>query len=103
MREPSFLHHLEALVGTLTAPSSYSTSLASATFTASGIGLAASSTYGIVLSAPTGTFDWSWTSTDAGSGARPQDIWARSTDSGTSWFAFNSSPTQFRVDATVTG
>ena len=90
------------LVGTLTSPSTYSASLASTTFTASGIILSASTTYWIVLVASSGTFDWSWTATETGTGTGFQDTWAESADSGSTWFAYDSSPTQFSVSATAT-
>src|SRR5262249_42151328 len=50
-----------SLVGTLTTPASIPTTLSDVTFTASGLDLAANSTYWVVLKATSGSFDWSWT------------------------------------------
>lgn len=57
------------LLGTLTSSGSYSSNLADTVFTASGITLAANTTYWLVLGASSGTFEWSWTATNSGSGA----------------------------------
>ena len=59
------------LLGTLTSPDTYPTSgVSSTTFTSTdGIALSANQTYWIVLTAPSGSFDWSWTADNAGTGA----------------------------------
>jgi len=57
-----------ALFGVLTSSGSYPSSLSDSVFTASGLTLAENTTYWLVLGASSGTFEWSWTSTNAGSG-----------------------------------
>ncbi len=91
------------LLETLTNPSTIPTALTADSFTSTGLALAANTTYWIVLAAPSGTYDWSWTADDTGSGTGFTDTWASSTDGGSTWFAYDSSPTQFNVTATVTG
>ena len=91
------------LVGTLTSPTTYSATPTNATFTSTaGIALAANTTYWVVLSAPSGSYDWSWSSEETGTGIGFTDTWAETTDGGTTWFAYNSSPTQMKVIATAT-
>jgi hypothetical protein len=89
-----------SFVGTLTAPGSYSSSLASTTFTTSGITLASDSTYWVVLKALSGEFDWSWTTANTGSGVGFQDTWGESDDAGATWFTYDTFPTQMSVSAT---
>ena len=90
------------LVGTLTSPASDTTeALSDTTFTSTGISLAANTTYWVVLSAPSGTIDWSFAGDDTGTGIGFTDTWAESTDSGSTYFAYDSLPTQMKVDATV--
>jgi hypothetical protein len=91
-----------ALMGTLTSPGSYSSTLAETTFTSSGISVAANSTFWVVLKAASGEFDWSWTSSNSGTGAGFQDTWGSSFDGGTTWYCYSIYPTQMRVDAAVT-
>jgi hypothetical protein len=90
-----------SLVGTLTSPNGYSSGLSDTTFTTAGIALAADSTYWVVLRAISGSFGWSWTASDSGTGAGFQDTWGQSIDGGSTWFAFDSSPTQMSVIATA--
>jgi hypothetical protein len=93
-----------SLVGTLTSPSSYLGPLVETTFTASGITLAANSTYWVVLYATSGEFDWAWAANDSGTGIGFQDTWSQSSDGGNSWFTFvgpDSYPTQMIVSASV--
>ena len=93
------------LVGTLISPASYSTSaLADTTFTASGITLAANSTYWAVLKANTGEFDWSFTddnSVTAGNGIGYQHTYGESDDAGTTWYTDDTDPQQMSVAATA--
>jgi hypothetical protein len=77
-----------SLVGTLTSPSSYLGPLVESTFTASGITLAADSTYWVVVHATGGEFDWAWASDDSFAGSGFTDTWAQSFDSGGSWFTY---------------
>ena len=88
------------LIGTLSSPTSYSSTLAPATFTASGISLAANSTYWVVLKANSGAFDWSYTNNDTGSGSGFQDTFGESDDAGATWTTYGSGPTQMSVLAT---
>ena len=92
------------LVGTLTSPSTYATTATSTAFTSTaGIALAANSTYWVVLIANTGSFDWSWTSDDTDyTGVGYTDSWAQTTDGGSTYFSYNTSPTQMTVNATPT-
>jgi hypothetical protein len=57
------------LIGALSSPATYSSSPAATTFNASGIALAANTSYWLVLSAASGSFDWSWTADNTGSGS----------------------------------
>ena len=92
-----------SLVGTLTSPTTYSTTAADTAFTSStGVSLAANGTYWVVLIANSGSFDWSFTTDDTGTGTGFADTWAQSFDAGTFWFSYDSSPTQMSVTATPT-
>ncbi len=89
------------LVGALTSPTTYASTATATDFTStSGISLAANTTYWVVLIADTGSFDWSWTSDDTGTGTGFTDTWGQSTDGGANYFTYNSSPTQMTVTAT---
>src|SRR5205807_3337578 len=90
-------------LGTLISPSSYSSSLATTTFSTSGMTLSPNSTYWLVLSANSGEFDWAWTSDNTGSGIGFQHTWGESDDAGATWFTFDTFPTQFSVAATPVG
>jgi hypothetical protein len=91
-----------ALVGTLASPGSYSGTLANDTFTSSGIKLAGSSTYWVVLKATSGEFDWGWASDSAGTGAGFQGVWGDSPDAGSTWFTDDSFPLQMSVSVAST-
>lgn len=86
-----------SLVGTLTSPGNYSTSLSNTTFSSSGLTLSANSTYWIVLKALSGEFDWAWTADNSGTGIGFQGAWGVSTDAGSTWFTYATYPTQFSV------
>ncbi|MBV9508320.1 MAG: hypothetical protein JO323_25295 [Acidobacteriia bacterium] len=58
-----------SLLGTFASPASYTSSLSSTVFTASGLPLSADTTYWLVLSGTTGSFDWSWTTDNSASSA----------------------------------
>lgn len=90
-----------SLVGTLTSPGSYSTSLSNTTFSSSGLALSPNSTYWIVLKALSGEFDWAWTTDSSGSGVGFQGTWGISTDAGSNWFTYAVYPTQFSVTTTA--
>jgi hypothetical protein len=79
-------------VGALISPGSYSNALASTSFTASGITLAANTTYWVVLSASSGNFNWAWTDSNIGSGVGFTHTWSGSDDAGSSWLTFHDSP-----------
>jgi hypothetical protein len=85
------------LVGTLTSPASYTSGTSETTFTASGIPLAAGTTYWIVLHAGSGTFNWSWTTDNTGTGTGYTHTWGESDDAGASWQTYNVHPLQMRV------
>jgi hypothetical protein len=90
-----------SLLGTLTPPDSYSSTLDSNTFTASDITLSPNTTYWLVLSADSGEFDWAWTTDNTGNGAGFQRTWGQSDDAGVTWFTIDTFPTQFTVTATA--
>lgn len=93
-----------SLIGSLVSPASYSTSLANTTFTAaSGLSLSANTTYWVVLKGTSGSFDWSWTSANTGTGAGYQNTWGETDDAGASWYTYDLFPTQIRVNATPVG
>ena len=90
------------LVGVLTSPASYPSTLADTTFTAGNLSLAADSTYWAVLSAPTGAYDWSTSSDyDSGLGTGFTNTWDESDDGGLTWFSNNSYQTQMNVTASA--
>jgi hypothetical protein len=89
------------LVGTLTSPTSYSTTLADTTFTSGSLMLAANTTYWLVLSATSGSFDWAWTTDNTGTGVGFQHVWGESEDAGETWFTLDVYPTQFSVTASL--
>ncbi len=89
------------LVGVLTSPGSYPTSLAQTTFTSGSIQLSPSTTYWVVLRALSGQFDWAWAGDIGGSGVGFQHQWAVTPDTAASWWSANTYPTQMRVSATL--
>jgi hypothetical protein len=90
-----------SLVGTLTSPSTYSTSLTAQSFTSSGITLSADTTYWIVLKALSGSFDWGWTADGTGTGVGYQGQWSEYVDFGTAsyWASSSDFPLQMSVSA----
>jgi|KBSMisStaDraftv2_1062788.scaffolds.fasta_scaffold623594_2 hypothetical protein len=85
------------LLSTLTSLGSFPSVASPVTFTGSSYILSPNSTYWLVLSAPTGSFDWSWTSDNAGAGAGFLSQWAATDDAGGSWITSDIEPMQFRV------
>lgn len=82
-----------SFVATLTSPGSFSTSsLADATFYASGLSLSANTNYWLVLHAPAGSYNWGWTSDFT-----VMQGWADSSNSGSTWFGGDAFPLQYRV------
>jgi hypothetical protein len=88
-------------IGTLTNPSSFSSTGANTTFTTTGIALAANTTYWIVLQSATGAYNWNWTSSDNGTGVGFQDQWSQSMDSGNTWFTTQGFPLMMQVLAST--
>ena len=86
-----------SLLGRLTLAGTYSSTATATTFTASGINLAANTNYWVVLKAVAGQFDWSWTLDNTGSGAGYQNTWGSTDDSGSTWFTYDTYPTQMNV------
>ncbi len=77
-------------IGTLTSPASYPTAgFGPATFTASGIALAPSSTYWVVLKALSGEFDWAYTVSLIGSGPGFQGTYGFTFDYGSGGIGLN--------------
>lgn len=87
------------LLGNLTSPASFSTNLSPAVFTASGLNLAAASTYWIVLRSATGSVNWGWTLDNTGTGEGFQHTWAVSGNAGAVWFSSDIYPLQFSLTA----
>src|SRR5262249_20214051 len=85
------------LVGTLTSPTTYPSSLAPVSFTSAGLPLAANTTYWIVLRALDGQFEWGWTPNNLGDGVGFQGVWGLSTDAAAFWWTQDIYPTQFAV------
>ena len=54
---------------------------------------------GIVLQATTGSFAWSWTSANTGSGTGFTNTWGDSADAGATWFPSSVFPVQMAVVA----
>jgi hypothetical protein len=92
-------------VGTLTSPGSYPAAAAPTLFAASGVPLAANTTYWVVLHAQgSGSYDWVYTDDPTGSGAGFSPIWADSEDGGVTWPDSDPDyPYVMQVDATATG
>ena len=82
----------KTFVKAFTSPASYSSTLASTTFTASSVALTANTTYWLVLKANSGSFDWGWT--DDFSILHDTGL---SSDSGATWFTSDAYPYQFSV------
>lgn len=90
-----------ALVATLTSPAGYSATPAATIFTASGVTLAANTTYWIVLRPISGQFEWAWTASDSGSGVGFVHTWGITDDAGQSWWTYDTYQTQFSVTVDV--
>ena len=85
------------LLSTLSSPVSFPTVASPVTFTGSNYILSPNSTYWLVLKAPTGSFDWSWTEDSTGTGAGFLSQWAATDNAGGIWFTSDAQPMQFRV------
>lgn len=88
-----------SILGSLSSPATYPTELAEATFTTAGIPLDASTTYWVVLNAPTGELGWSWSADDTGTGVGFRHTWAVSDDAGSAWWSIDIYQTQMGVTA----
>ncbi len=87
-----------SLVATLTSPATYSASLGPTVFTApGGVGLAANTSYWVVLRSISGQFNWAWTSVNTGTGAGFKNLWAVSDDAGAAWWFHDIYTTQMSV------
>lgn len=87
-----------SLVGTLTSPASFPTTLTNATFTSStGIPLMANTSYYVVLQANSGTFGWSYTASSTGTGSAFQPVYSASTDNGVTWNTTTGEPQQMQI------
>jgi hypothetical protein len=86
-------------VGTMVSPAGYSTTFGENTFTASGITLLPNSTYWVVLSNDSGTFEWAYTDSTSGTGVGFRTEWRSSYDSGATWDGDAFSPYIMRVTA----
>ena len=86
-----------ALVATLTPPGSYSSSPQPTTFGADAVPLEAGATYWVNLRAVEGTFEWTWTADNTGSGGGFSTLWDSSDDGGAGWYTHDLYPLQLRV------
>lgn len=84
-------------VGLLTSPATFNTVLTPTTFTTSGFSLAANTTYWLVLTPLSGSFQWGWSAVETGTGPGFTGVWAMSEDSGAFWWSINSYSLQMRV------
>jgi hypothetical protein len=88
-----------SLLGSLSASGALSTGLEPVTFTASGLGLAADTTYWVVVHASSGSLAWGWTASKTGDGVGFRVAWSESDDAGSSWFTTEQFPFQMQVNA----
>ena len=88
-------------IAALTAPASYSSTPAAATFTAEDASLQPGTTYWVVLGAVSGTFEWAWTADNTGSGAGFDLTWDVSEDAGAAWHTHDVYPVQLKVTVTT--
>jgi hypothetical protein len=89
-----------AFIAALTSPANFASTPAEAIFSASGIALTPDTVYWVVLRAPSGTFEWAWTTDNAGLGAGFDTTWDLSEDGGAAWYTHDVYPLQLRVTAT---
>ncbi|MBL8217219.1 MAG: BACON domain-containing protein [Bryobacterales bacterium] len=91
------------LIGTLTAPVTFTTAPSNTVFSGNSLAIAANTTYWIVLKAATGSFSWSWTADNTGEGSGFQNTWGSTTDAGSAWQTYAAYPLQFLTSATPSG
>jgi hypothetical protein len=87
------------LLGTLTFSGSYSSALSQVTFGGNNLQLSPDTTYWLVMSSTTGTYEWAYAADNSGSGAGFYPSWGTSTDSGASWYTNDLQPMQMSVTA----
>jgi hypothetical protein len=90
------------LLGTLTSSGVYPGTLGQATFSGNNLLLAPDTTYWLVMSSPTGTYEWAYAADNSGTGAGFYPSWGVSTDSRTSWYTSDLQPMQMSVTADPT-
>ncbi|WP_165072731.1 choice-of-anchor R domain-containing protein [Paludisphaera rhizosphaerae] len=88
-----------SLLATYSADSSISTTASPIVFSIYDMILSANTTYWVVLRAVTGEFEWSWASSNLGSGVGFSTTTAMSDDAGSTWFTADSYPYQMSVTA----
>ena len=93
--------HPGSLLTTLNSPSSYSSTLSNTTFNSTGYLLSPNATYWVVLKGLSGSFEWAYTDSSAGSGVGFQHTWGISDDAGASWFTSDIQPMQMSVQASA--
>jgi hypothetical protein len=91
------------LLGTLQAPTGFSSTLTPTSFGGDGLQLSANTTYWAVLLPNSGTTEWAYTDDNTGSGVGFQTNWGISYDAGSGWFTSDTQPMQMRVDADPAG
>ncbi len=88
------------LLATLDEVSGLSSTLAPVTFGQGGYVLSANTTYWAVLQATSGSAEWGFTDSNAGSGVGFQHTWGVSDDAGEDWTTFDSYPMLLDVTGT---
>ncbi len=91
-----------SLLGSLGAPSSFSSSLSATEFSGANLALMARTNYWLVLRSTDGSYEWAYTDNNTGSGPGFVGDWAASDDAGGQWLASDIDPMMMRVDATPT-
>jgi hypothetical protein len=87
------------LLGTLTSTGTYPATLSQVIFGGNALTLAPDTTYWLVMSSPTGMYEWAYAANNDGAGAGFYPSWGTSTDSGASWYTNDLQPMQMSVTA----
>jgi len=87
------------LLGTLTSSGAYPGTLGQITFDGNNLPLSPDTTYWLVISSPTGAYEWAYAADNSGSGVGFYPSWGTSTDAGTSWYTSDLQPMQMSVTA----
>jgi hypothetical protein len=88
-----------SLLGSLTSPSNFSSTLTSTEFTGTNLTLVANSAYWLVLQSKGGEYEWAYTDNNTGSGPGFAGTWGASDNAGASWLVSDIDPMIMQVDA----